>query len=105
MLFRSDKDQVRGAETERTETKDSETEKKDMEGSKAPLKEATGAGPSEAQAAVPKVDAAKETLPSYRNTSFKVVFDEQLGKDHDRKKYVRYQLAPRENWGPMSRAK
>ena len=43
--------------------------------------------------------------PSEPDVSFKVVFDEVLGKDHDRGKIVRYQLAPRENWGPMSRAK
>jgi tRNA (guanine26-N2/guanine27-N2)-dimethyltransferase len=48
--------------------------------------------------------AAKD-LPAYLNTKFEVNFDEKLGKDHDRGKYVRYQLAPRENWGPMSRAK
>jgi tRNA (guanine26-N2/guanine27-N2)-dimethyltransferase len=34
-----------------------------------------------------------------------VVFDESLGKDKDPKKIVRYQLNPRENWGPMNRAK
>jgi tRNA (guanine26-N2/guanine27-N2)-dimethyltransferase len=44
-------------------------------------------------------------LPVYLNTKFQVNFDEKLGKDHDRGKYVRYQLAPRENWGPMARAK
>lgn len=43
--------------------------------------------------------------PSYLGTNFEVKFDEKLGRDHDRGKYVRYQLAPRENWGPMSRAK
>lgn len=43
--------------------------------------------------------------PSYLNVKFEVKFDEKLGKDHDRGKYVRYQLAPRENWGPMARAK
>ncbi|KAF2998137.1 RNA methyltransferase tRNA(m5U54)methyltransferase [Curvularia kusanoi] len=42
---------------------------------------------------------------SYLGTNFEVKFDEQLGRDHDRGKYVRYQLAPRENWGPMARAK
>ncbi len=45
------------------------------------------------------------TVESYADVNFEVKFDEQLGKDHDRGKYVRYQLAPRENWGPMSRAK
>jgi tRNA (guanine26-N2/guanine27-N2)-dimethyltransferase len=34
----------------------------------------------------------------------KVVFDEKLGKDQKRD-IVRYQLNPRENWGPMNRAK
>ena len=44
-------------------------------------------------------------LPAYLETKFEVNFDEKLGRDHDRGKYVRYQLAPRENWGPMARAK
>ncbi|KAL2065239.1 hypothetical protein VTL71DRAFT_2908 [Oculimacula yallundae] len=35
----------------------------------------------------------------------KVVFDEKLGAEKDKKKLVRYQLNPRENWGPMARAK
>jgi tRNA (guanine26-N2/guanine27-N2)-dimethyltransferase len=35
----------------------------------------------------------------------KIVFDEQLGRDRDAKKIVRYQINPRENWGPMNRAK
>ena len=34
-----------------------------------------------------------------------IVFDEQLGKERDRGKLVRYQVNPRENWGPMNRAK
>lgn len=33
-----------------------------------------------------------------------VVFDENLGRYPDPKKYVRYQMNPRENWGPMNRA-
>ncbi|KAI1001329.1 hypothetical protein K3495_g6869 [Podosphaera aphanis] len=35
----------------------------------------------------------------------KIVFDENLGSEKDRNKLVRYQRNPRENWGPMSRAK
>ncbi|KAI9744753.1 MAG: RNA methyltransferase tRNA(m5U54)methyltransferase [Claussenomyces sp. TS43310] len=35
----------------------------------------------------------------------KIVFDEELGKEKEQKKLVRYQLNPRENWGPMSRAR
>ncbi|KAF2268026.1 TRM-domain-containing protein [Lojkania enalia] len=53
----------------------------------------------------PIKNQSKDEPPSYLGTSFEVVFDEQLGRDLDRGKYVRYQLAPRENWGPMSRAK
>ncbi|EMC92670.1 hypothetical protein BAUCODRAFT_77281 [Baudoinia panamericana UAMH 10762] len=35
----------------------------------------------------------------------KVVFDEALGRDKPGKRMVRYQQNPRENWGPMARAK
>jgi tRNA (guanine26-N2/guanine27-N2)-dimethyltransferase len=34
-----------------------------------------------------------------------VVFDEELGRLKETTKYVRYQMNPRENWGPMNRAK
>lgn len=34
-----------------------------------------------------------------------IVFNERLGADKSSKKVVRYQLNPRENWGPMARAK
>lgn len=51
------------------------------------------------------VDVSTNKKPSYMDASFEVKFDEVLGRDHDRGKYVRYQLAPRENWGPMARAK
>lgn len=37
--------------------------------------------------------------------SNKIVFDETLGADKDRNRLVRYQRNPRENWGPMARAK
>ena len=43
--------------------------------------------------------------PTYMDVNFEVKFDETLGRDLDRGKYVRYQAAPRENWGPMSRAR
>jgi tRNA (guanine26-N2/guanine27-N2)-dimethyltransferase len=33
-----------------------------------------------------------------------IVFDENLGKEKPRGKLVRYQVNPRENWGPMNRA-
>ena len=50
-------------------------------------------------------NAVQDDHPSYLGIEYQVEFDEQLGRDHDRGKLVRYQLAPRENWGPMSRAK
>lgn len=34
----------------------------------------------------------------------KVVFDEKLGREKARGRLVRYQINPRENWGPMNRA-
>ncbi|KAK3081314.1 hypothetical protein LTS18_008076 [Coniosporium uncinatum] len=38
--------------------------------------------------------------------NFEVVFDEKLGRDKQMgKRLKRYQLNPRENWGPMARAK
>ncbi|KAK4100305.1 N2,N2-dimethylguanosine tRNA methyltransferase [Parathielavia hyrcaniae] len=44
--------------------------------------------------------------PDSRPTkSQEVVFDERLGRYQDKGKYVRYQENPRENWGPMNRAK
>ncbi|KAF2819019.1 TRM-domain-containing protein [Ophiobolus disseminans] len=42
---------------------------------------------------------------SYLGADFHVNLDEKLGRDPERGKLVRYQLAPRENWGPMSRAR
>lgn len=57
-------------------------------------------------------EAGTATLPPSRDvppSTLKVVFDEVLGRDFDgkgkAKKLVRYQQNPRENWGPMSRAK
>jgi tRNA (guanine26-N2/guanine27-N2)-dimethyltransferase len=34
-----------------------------------------------------------------------IVFNEALGKEGNQKKLIRYQVNPRENWGPMNRAK
>ncbi|KAH6671904.1 S-adenosyl-L-methionine-dependent methyltransferase [Halenospora varia] len=42
---------------------------------------------------------------STENSKLDVVFDETLGRETETKKLVRYQLNPRENWGPMNRAK
>lgn len=74
--------------------------------------EPSGGGPKETQKNGVNGDQGgieaethKEAHPSYLGINFEVIFDEKLGKDHDRGKRVRYQLAPRENWGPMARAK
>lgn len=61
-----------------------------------------GNGAEDTAASAPGVG---KDSPAYLEVKYAVNFDEKLGKDHDRGKYVRYQLAPRENWGPMSRAK
>ncbi|KAJ4378177.1 RNA methyltransferase tRNA(m5U54)methyltransferase [Neocucurbitaria cava] len=73
---------------------------------------ATAKAPADPMADVQKSEEkgdAEETvqkdLPSYLDAKYEVNFDEKLGKDQDRGKFVRYQIAPRENWGPMSRAK
>lgn len=34
-----------------------------------------------------------------------IVFDEALGREQNKEKLVRYQMNPRENWGPMNRAR
>ncbi|KAK3319340.1 S-adenosyl-L-methionine-dependent methyltransferase [Apodospora peruviana] len=56
-----------------------------------------------------KEDAPEDTKPKEADSKQKemaeVVFDEKLGRDSDTTKYVRYQVNPKENWGPMSRAK
>ncbi|KAF2724887.1 TRM-domain-containing protein [Polychaeton citri CBS 116435] len=57
---------------------------------------------------VTELQAAQEPHkePHKDPSRFKVVFDEALGRDKPgKKKLVRYQENPRENWGPMSRAK
>ncbi|CAD6447661.1 2f44ac25-7603-4cb4-9f58-b4e4d99f4ad8 [Sclerotinia trifoliorum] len=45
----------------------------------------------------------KDTSPAAKK-KLEIVFDERLGMEKDTKKIVRYQVNPRENWGPMNRA-
>ncbi|KAF1829611.1 TRM-domain-containing protein [Decorospora gaudefroyi] len=71
----------------------------------APEAQSSTATAKNADADVSESTAANASPAYLDTTTFEVVFDEKLGKDHDRGKFVRYQLAPRENWGPMSRAK
>ena len=40
-----------------------------------------------------------------RRSKLKVIFDENLGREREHKRLVRYQMNPRVNWGPMNRAK
>lgn len=39
------------------------------------------------------------------SSKLKIVFDEKLGREAERKRMVRYQVNPRPDWGPMSRAR
>ncbi|KAK3705373.1 RNA methyltransferase tRNA(m5U54)methyltransferase [Vermiconidia calcicola] len=53
-------------------------------------------------------EAPKKSVPPEKPADPKrmeVVFDEKLGKDKPGKRLVRYQENPRENWGPMRKAK
>lgn len=71
----------------------------------AAKKDVTETDPTAQNGDVEMANTETTKLHSYLGTDFDVKFDEKLGRDHDRGKYVRYQLAPRENWGPMARAK
>ena len=50
-----------------------------------------------------------DDLPPVRQVpdvrKLEIVFDEELGRDQPGKRLVRYQMNPRENWGPMAKAK
>lgn len=50
-------------------------------------------------------DAAQPDSKDDKSNRIKVVFDEVLGKDLSSKRLLRYQVNPRENWGPMTKAK
>lgn len=58
-----------------------------------------------------EVQIQSDSIPSPKRSTpeparIKVVFDEALGRDQPSKsKLVRYQQNPRENWGPMTKAK
>jgi tRNA (guanine26-N2/guanine27-N2)-dimethyltransferase len=55
--------------------------------------------PVESNEVDPQAEASKDEKPK-----LEVVFDENLGRESSGKKLVRYQVNPRENWGPMTRA-
>ncbi|EXJ81035.1 hypothetical protein A1O3_07323 [Capronia epimyces CBS 606.96] len=56
--------------------------------------------PARPQARRSRSQSPPAPVPSKLN----IIFDEKLGKEKPRGKLVRYQINPRENWGPMSRA-
>lgn len=51
------------------------------------------------------LDKSKEERKKTQEAKPEIVFDEKLGRDPEKKGLVRYQINPRENWGPMTRAK
>lgn len=50
-------------------------------------------------------DGSDATSDSDKKDAHAIIFDEELGADKQTKRLVRYQMNPRANWGPMSRAK
>lgn len=52
-----------------------------------------------------KADGKMEKEKESGETKRQVVFDENLGREKNKEKLVRYQMNPRENWGPMNRAR
>lgn len=57
------------------------------------------------QEQVKDTEAEEKANKARQLENLEVVFDENLGRQSGEKKMVRYQLNPRPNWGPMSRAK
>ncbi|KAM0277134.1 hypothetical protein ACHAQH_006028 [Verticillium albo-atrum] len=91
-----------------------ETVVKEVESMEKPLDEApqdTEMGEAEAEAdAAVDVDAPAGEVhePTEEDLRKTLVFDDaliNLGRARENRKLVRYQLNPRENWGPMTRAK
>ncbi|KIW19808.1 N2,N2-dimethylguanosine tRNA methyltransferase [Exophiala spinifera] len=63
-----------------------------------------GQGQPRQQAQAQQAQLSKSPPAAVDPTKLKIVFDEKLGRDKPRGRLVRYQMNPRENWGPMSRA-
>ncbi|KAF6813755.1 N2,N2-dimethylguanosine tRNA methyltransferase [Colletotrichum sojae] len=88
-------------DTEAKETKEAEQGAKadvEMKDGSEEVKEKEAEGEGEGEKGEPSQEELRKTL----------VFDEKLarlGKRTQGKKLVRYQMNPRENWGPMTRAK
>lgn len=52
----------------------------------------------------PRRQSRSQSPPAPVPSKLNIIFDEKLGREKHRGKLVRYQMNPRENWGPMSRA-
>ncbi|KAK5137552.1 hypothetical protein LTR08_008532 [Meristemomyces frigidus] len=80
-----------------------------MQAARKPEEEQNGAENGEADMEKEVTEGIAEAAPASPPPSddkrINVVFDEALGKDKTGKRLVRYQQNPRENWGPMARAK
>lgn len=77
-----------------------------MQAAREPEKEPEqGAGSPEIVTEHVVDEHAAESSKSGDVKKMKVVFDEALGRDKKGRRLVRYQQNPRENWGPMARAK
>ncbi|KAF3767627.1 N2,N2-dimethylguanosine tRNA methyltransferase [Cryphonectria parasitica EP155] len=50
-------------------------------------------------------DETKGDNEAEKEKPVEVVFDEKLGREQNKERLVRYQMNPRENWGPMNRAR
>lgn len=57
------------------------------------------------QPAEPQNDGAGAEGEKKAEEKGEVIFDEKLGREKNKERLVRYQMNPRENWGPMNRAK
>ena len=81
------------------EVQDGAVEHKDDNDESAAVSETIRADSESHQHSANGGDAAKKS-----NKAREIVFDEALGKEKSKGKLVRYQINPRENWGPMNRA-
>ncbi|KAI1373664.1 dimethylguanosine tRNA methyltransferase [Hypoxylon crocopeplum] len=69
------------------------------------LKKITENSPAHTILRVGKKDEDAKETEEDKVDKMEVVFDKRLGRDTSKKGLVRYQTNPRENWGPLTRAK
>lgn len=76
-----------------------------LDAKKEPAAEEAAAGVQAPEGEAKEEATGEKTEEDGAEGKPKVVFDERLGRDKVKQKLVRYQTNPRENWGPMNRAK